>query len=731
MNKAGRYSGRGLLFVIRHSKCYFCTPKTSLMKIFSRGVVACAMILSLTISGVSVGAGHPPTDYVEGDAIVTFKPTVTLPAAQQSLAAHTLVFQKHFAGLSRHLGKETGLVHAKNRTTAELIAELSRDPAVETAEPNYLRWVSSAPPNDAYFTNLWALQNNAQPVNGITGMAGDDIRFIAAWTLAQSLPTNPPVVAVIDSGVDYTHPDLASNMWINPGENPTNGLDNDGNGYVNDYYGYDFEDNLPNPKDSGFHGTHVAGTIAAVGNNTLGVIGVDYQARIMALRASSDGDTLPDSAVIEAIQYATLMKNRGVNIVVINESFGGGGSSSAESSAMQAAGNAGIICCVAAGNSNTDNDTTPTYPASYRLNNEIVVAATDQNDALASFSDYGATTVDLGAPGVNILSLLPVAPVISPEATDPTAGTVIGTVLQGSTVYGANELMFSGITTGITATVYYCGLGNPTDFPAAVRNNIALIQRGTLTFSNKLVNAMAAGARAAIIYNNAAGNFSGTLGGTNNWIPAVSLSQSDGLALQTNSSATVVHGLYQYLDGTSMATPHVSGAVALAAMNFPSETVAQRIQRVLANVDVVPGLSGLVHTGGRLNLQRMVDTDGNGLPDWWELKYFGHLTGTDPNADPDHDGMSNLAEWLAGTNPTNAASCLRLALLSASNSNGVVLSWPSVAGKTYWLARSTNLSTGFNSTIFTNIAATAPINTKTDTVIFPRSAGFYRVGVEQ
>ena len=109
---------------------------------------------------------------------------------------------------------------------------------------------------------------------------------------------------------------------------------------------------------------------------------------------------------------------------------------------------------------------------------------------------------------------------------------VIAQVQQGSTVYSANELKYSGITTGITATVYDCGLGNPTDFPAAVSNNIALIERGTLTFSNKVINAMAAGARAAIIYNNAAGNFSGTLGGTNNWIPAVSLAQADGLALQ-------------------------------------------------------------------------------------------------------------------------------------------------------------------------------------------------------
>jgi subtilisin family serine protease len=718
-----------LLFGIQSA--ILCTTKSFLMKTFPRRTSAILMILSLMIVGVLAGANHPATEYVEGDVIVTFKASVAPTAAQQMLAAHSLVFVKHFAELSRHRGKETGLVRAKNRTTVELIAELSRDPAVETAEPNYLRWITSAPPNDAYFTNLWALQNTGQPVNGTIGTASDDIHFVAAWALAQPPPTNPPVVAVIDTGVDYRHPDLASNIWINTGENPTNGLDNDGNGYVNDYYGYDFADSLPNPTDSGFHGTHVAGTIAAVGNNQLGVIGVDYQARIMALRASNDGDTLPDSAVIEAIQYATMMKNRGVNVVVINESFGGGGSSSAESSAMQAAGNTGIIFCVAAGNSATDNDTTPIYPASYRLNNEIVVAATDQNDALASFSDYGATTVDLGAPGVNILSLLPVAPVISPEATVPPEGTVIAAVQQGSTVYGANELTYSGITTGITATVYYCGLGNPADFPAAVRNNIALIQRGTLTFSNKVVNAMTAGARAVIVYNNVSGNFFGTLGGNNNWIPAVSLSQADGLALQTNSPATVVHGLYQYLDGTSMATPHVSGAVAFAAMNFSTETVAQRIQRVLANVDVVPGLSGLVRTGGRLNLQRMMDTDGNGLPDWWELKYFSHLTGTDPNADSDHDGMSNLAEWLAGTNPTNAASSLRLTLLSDSNSNGVVLSWPSVAGKTYWLARSTNLSTGFDSTVFTNIAATAPTNTETDAAILPSSDRFYRVGVEQ
>ena len=705
------------------------------MNILPQAVPTAVVLLSLSAAAWA-SPNHPAAEYVEGDAIVTFKPSVSSTGAQGVLAGHSLTWRRHFAEFSRLWGKQTGLVHANNRTTAQLIAELSRDPAVETAEPNYLRRVATAPPNDAYFADLWALQNTGQsitsPMGPTAGTAGDDIHFIPAWALAQQPGTNRPVVAVIDSGVDYRHPDLASNIWINTAENPTNGLDNDGDGYVNDYYGYDFADNLPDPIDSGFHGTHVAGTIAAVGNNAMGVIGVGSQAKIMCLRASSDGETLPDSAIIQAIQYATMMKGRGVDVVAINESFGGTGSNSTERAAMVSAGNAGIIFCVAAGNSSSDNDTTLEYPADYRLGNMIVVAATDQNDALAaSFSNYGTNTVDIGAPGVNILSLLPVAPAISPESTVPPEGTVIASVQQGSTAYSANELTYSGITTGITATVYNCGLGNPADFPAAVSGNIALIQRGTLTFSNKVLNAMAAGAKAAIIYNNVDGNFLGQLSGTNGWIPAVSLSQADGLALQTNAPATVVHGLYQYLDGTSMATPHVAGAVAFAALNFPNETVTQRVQRILTNADALAGLQGLVHNSRRLNLQRIVDADGNGLPDWWELQYFGHLTGTNPNADPDHDGMNNLAEWIAGTNPTNAASVLRLTLVSAINASNIVVNWSSVAGKNYWLARSTNLLTGFDSIVGTNITATAPTNTLSDTAVLPGNTRFYRVGVEQ
>ena len=675
-------------------------------------------------------AAAPPSpaaqQYVEGEAIVTFKSGIDFESARRALASHSAQWAKHFDFFSKQWGKPSGLVRAPGRSTAQLIAELSRNPAVEIAEPNFLRWTSGFTANDPLFPQLWGLRNTAQILNGVIGTAGADIKFPAAWEMART--SSPPVVvAVMDTGVDYNHPDLAGNMWRNPEEIAGNGVDDDGNGYADDYYGYNFADGNSNPADSGYHGTHVAGTIGAVGNNGLGVIGVNFQARLMALRASSDGSSFTDAAIISALQYATMMKGRGVNIVAINASFGGGGYNSTERAAIQSAGNAGIIFCAAAGNSSLNHDSTPSYPASYRLSNMIVVAATDQRDALATFSDYGATTVDLGAPGVNILS------------TEPTwlPGTTTY-VTQGSTTYSANQLTYSGTTAGIIASLYDCGLGYPTNFPAAVSNNIALISRGTLYFSDKVSNAMAAGAKAAVIYNNVSGNFSGTLQTAGNWIPAVSISQADGLALKAlaPTTGTVVNALdpskvYQFLDGTSMATPHVAGAVAFAAMNFPTETVAQRIQRILANVDVVPGLQGLVRTGGRLNLLRTVDTDRNGLPDWWEQTYFGQLTGVDPNTDSDHDRESNLAEWLAGTVPTNAASCLRLLTPGMTASNTAVLRWPSVAGKFYRLERATNLLTGFNTVVRSNIAATPPTNSEVDAVSVPGRLRLYRIRLEQ
>ena len=688
------------------------------IEVFRAVFILCLFVASFAASAV--------TEYVEGEVIVTFKPSADLKAAHGVAASHSFDFIKQFKQISEHHHRVYAHLRSKKASTLEMIERLVQDPSVASVEPNYIRrFCGMLPPNDAFFAQLWALQNTAQTVNGASGTTHDDLNFLTAYGLARQ-PTGEVVVAVIDSGVDYTHPDLAPNIWTNRGEIPGNGTDDDGNGYSDDVHGYDFANGNADPIDSGFHGTHVAGTIAAVANNSIGVIGVAFQSHIMPLKASSDGTTLTDSAVIEAIQYATMMKNRGVNIVAMNASFGGGGYSSAEVAALQAAGAAGIVFCAAAGNNSANNDSTPFYPASYRLSNMIAVAATDQNDALASFSDYGATTVDLAAPGVNIFSALP----LSQAATT-------SYVQRAATTFSAAQLTYSGSTTGITAAIYYCGLGYPSNFPPPVNGNIALIQRGTLFFSDKVSNAMAAGAKAAIIYNNVAGNFSGTLQNPGNWIPAISLSQDDGQTLLASlpATGTVVNSpdftqIYQFLNGTSMATPHVSGAVAFAAINFPGENATQRIQRIISNVTVIPGLQGKVITSGRLNLQRIVDTDANGLPDWWEQMYFGQLTGVNPLADADHDGFNNLQEFLSDTNPTNAAS--RLALKSVARmTNGVSISWAGGTQARQYLQRKDDLSgTSAWTTLFTNTAPTGTNVTYIDLQPTNRS-GFYRIQVER
>ena len=219
----------------------------------------------------------------------------------------------------------------------------------------------------------------------------------AAWTITTG--SSNVVVAVIDTGVDYNHVDLAGNIWTNP---------NAGNdGFVGDVHGYNFVANNGNPMDDNGHGTHVAGTIAAEANN-YGVTGVAYSTSIMALKfLNADGSGYLSDAV-EAINYATMERTTyGVNVRVDNCSWGGSGFSSALQSAIQAAGNAGILVVTAAGNSGTNNDVSPEYPANYDLPNVISVAASTQTNQLASFSNYGATTVDIAAPGVSIYSTTP------------------------------------------------------------------------------------------------------------------------------------------------------------------------------------------------------------------------------------------------------------------------------------------------------------------------------------
>ena len=294
----------------------------------------------------------------------------------------------------------------------EAIDLYEASPDVEYAEPDFLlKPAQTSSPDDPDYPKLYGLNNTGQS----GGSADADIDASEAWDITTGDPS--VVVAVIDEGVDVRHPDLVNNIWTNPGESgsgrETNGIDDDRNGYVDDVNGWDFANNDngvydPDPVSGAGdeHGTHVAGTIAARGNNSIGVIGVSWQTQIMPLKfLGTNGGYTSDA--VEAINYAVA---RGVKIS--NNSWGGGGFSQALSDAINRADAQGHIFVAAAGNGGSDgvgddNDAAPNYPSNYSSPNVVSVAATDSGDALASFSNYGASSVDVAAPGVRILSTLP------------------------------------------------------------------------------------------------------------------------------------------------------------------------------------------------------------------------------------------------------------------------------------------------------------------------------------
>lgn len=280
-------------------------------------------------------------------------------------------------------------------SVAQALAAYRANPNVLYAEPDYRIHLEGIP-NDPDFSSLWGLNNTGQA----GGTPDADIDAPEAWDITTG--NRSTIVAVIDTGVDYNHPDLAANIWTNPDEIPGDGIDNDGNGYVDDVHGYDFVNHDADPMDDQGHGTHVAGTIGAVGNNGVGVAGINWQVQIMALKfldATGSGST---SDAIDALNYAVAN-----GATIVNASWGGDPYSQALYDAIRNARDAGVIFVAAAGNNGANNDQAPFYPAGYDLANIIAVAATDRNDRLASFSNYGATTVDLAAPGVDILSTKP------------------------------------------------------------------------------------------------------------------------------------------------------------------------------------------------------------------------------------------------------------------------------------------------------------------------------------
>jgi subtilisin family serine protease len=302
----------------------------------------------------------------------------------------------------RGLGLPGQLLVRAGSADAEVRNHFSGIRGVAYAEPNRLVGRATVA-SDPRYGELYGLDNTGQ-----TGGTPDaDIDAPEAWQYTTG--SRSVVVAVIDSGIDYTHQDLVGNIWTNPGEIADDGIDNDGNGFVDDVHGYDFVYDDGDPMDDDGHGTHVAGTIGAVGGNGVGIAGVAWQVSLMGLKFLDAVGSGESANAIRAVNYATMMRSMyGVNVRVTNNSWGGGTFDHALLDAINAGGDKGILFVAAAGNNNRDNDALPVYPATYDSPFVVSVAATDDADLLAdSYSNYGATTVDLAAPGDDILSTLP------------------------------------------------------------------------------------------------------------------------------------------------------------------------------------------------------------------------------------------------------------------------------------------------------------------------------------
>jgi subtilisin family serine protease len=419
---------------------------------------------------------------VPGEVVVDLAPqTAKLRAStlDNSAVAHDLV-GRFIGPTTAVFAPTTGLVSsaAASRAIASLSDELSlcddllrsSDSGVVRCSPNYI-YTASLVPNDSRYSE--------QIADALT-----PIRAPSAWDVRTD--ASNVVVGVVDSGVDYTHPDLAANMWVNSGEIAGNGIDDDGNGYIDDIHGVNAVSDNGDPDDDNFHGTHCAGTIGAVGNNGIGVTGIAWQTKIMALKFLDGTGSGSLANALQVLDYALDMKSRGVNLRLLNNSWGGGGYSSLLQDRINALKAAGVVFVAAAGNSGTDNDIEPFYPANF--SGVVSVAATRKDDELANFSCYGPTTVDIGAPGVNILSTMP-------------------------------------------------------------------------------------------------------------------------------------GGEYALLGGTSMATPHVVGALALLLGQVPSLTVDEAIARLLATADPVQSLEGVTQSGRRLNVDNLLRDSRPAAPNYLHCTY--------------------------------------------------------------------------------------------------------------
>jgi thermitase len=582
------------------------------------------------VPAVDPAAAPPPSSaFVPGEVIVRFESGTTGAERLAARRAADVDFERS-PKVSR-----AQLVEIEDTSVAAAVRRLESQPDVAYAQPNYrYRALAVPPPDDTFYSSLWGLQDSLAPSPGVDALE--------AWETTRGAGQ---VIAVVDTGVAAEHPDLAANMWENP-DDPPGGGDQDANGKVDDVHGYDFVDDDSNPDDYDFHGTHVAGTAAAVAGNDLGVAGVAPEAEIMAVRVL-DGDGSGSSAgIADGIAYAA---QEGADVV--NLSLGGPAGGTGDllmSNAIGVANTHGTVVVAAAGNDGTSNDTTPTTPCTLSQPNLVCVAAVNQSGNRAGFSNYGVNTVDLAAPGTSILSAETDYKSVFAESFDSTL--VAWSTPLGTTAWGQS-------------TVRSMGSHSAADSPAgdyAPNANAQMIktlplnllsERGCrLSFDLRYeiedavdqdgvyFDALFAGALTTDgsvvdgyeIVGDSEGSFERTdvsisdLDGSATAHPAFALFSDDTVQMDgayvddlgvlcrdsTYSNASPPAGNYVSFQGTSMATPHVAGVVALvraAALDAGKDAGAPAvIDAVLDGVRPLPSLDGFTVTGGTADAGRAI-----------------------------------------------------------------------------------------------------------------------------
>src|SRR5262249_36977754 len=364
------------------------------------------LLVNLSISGGVKAASKKNKNYVDGRILLKLRDDVDQQMTDDKVGEIVAgVRGSRFTRLEQDAERGPVLVQLRaGASVEEAIAEASQNPLVEYAEPDY-RIYPAAVPDDTFFQLQWHLLNNG------FGLPGADINATNAWDLTTG--SDDVVVAVIDTGADLQHPDLAPNRWVNPREIPGNGVDDDGNGFVDDVNGWNFISNKPDTFEDPVvdaHATFVSGLIGAVGNNEAGVSGVAWHVKLMSLKFIG-GDSGSASDAVKAINYVIDQKKRGTNVRIINASWGGPGNSASLENAIRKANKQGISFVCAAGNGGNDGsgddlEQVADYPSTWstEVPSIISVAALDANDQLASFSNFGHSVVQVGAPGVQVFS---------------------------------------------------------------------------------------------------------------------------------------------------------------------------------------------------------------------------------------------------------------------------------------------------------------------------------------